>query len=135
MSKIEYACPQCGSTHILKDATAWWDVEAQQWKLSDHLLDFTNCADCDWESDHGGAIERTHAVRQDHSETCGEFVFGDHLRFRWMVQGERPAEVLGWFEDSDRLIVKGSYGYWRTNDPAEALRRARRECGHLIGEA
>lgn len=78
-----------------------------------------------------GTIE---PIRKDYSPTSGEFTFSERLCFRWMIQGERSREVLGWFED-DHLIVKGTYGYWRTDDPAEALQRARSECGHLIGEA
>lgn len=50
MCKIKYVCPDCGSDNITKDATAYWNVDTQEWALSDDMQDFTNCGDCGWES-------------------------------------------------------------------------------------
>ncbi len=38
-------CSRCGSTAILKDAWAQWDVDAQDWVLA-AVFDYTICDDC-----------------------------------------------------------------------------------------
>ncbi len=84
--------------------------------------------------DKPAAVSAIDTVRKDYTEKSGEFKFSDRLRFRWVLEGVTEREVLGWFED-DHVIVKGTYGFWRTSDPEEALRRARTACAALIGEA
>lgn len=50
MSHIERLCPECGSTEIVKDATAAWDQEARQWVLLS-VNDFETCQNCGTERD------------------------------------------------------------------------------------
>jgi hypothetical protein len=39
------ACDYCGSENIYSDASAYWDVAAQDWVLSD-VNDYTGCSEC-----------------------------------------------------------------------------------------
>jgi hypothetical protein len=43
-------CRYCGSTEIVRDASARWDVAAQDWRLSG-VFDCTFCDECNGESD------------------------------------------------------------------------------------
>ena len=43
--KYNYVCDECGSTNILRDAWAEWNVEKQDWVLSEYF-DNTECGDC-----------------------------------------------------------------------------------------
>lgn len=45
MTRIIYACAECGSTNVLKDAYACWDVSTQDWVLSS-TYDSNTCDDC-----------------------------------------------------------------------------------------
>jgi hypothetical protein len=47
-SKVQYHCPACDSTSVYREATAYWDVDAQDWKLSDDISDNAACSDCSW---------------------------------------------------------------------------------------
>ncbi|WP_299911464.1 hypothetical protein [uncultured Paracoccus sp.] len=42
---ITIHCPHCGGQNILADACASWNVETQEWKLS-NVFDDTTCDDC-----------------------------------------------------------------------------------------
>lgn len=42
-------CEECGSTNVTKDASARWDVAAQDWSLSG-LQDCEVCDDCGGEN-------------------------------------------------------------------------------------
>lgn len=44
-------CRDCGSTEIVRDASARWDVAAQDWTLSG-VYDCTFCDECNGESDN-----------------------------------------------------------------------------------
>lgn len=40
-TKVQMVCRRCGSTQVLRDAWAEWDVDTQQWTLSavfDHAV-------------------------------------------------------------------------------------------------
>lgn len=55
--------------------------------------------------------------------TYGEIPMSGDNVFRWMMTGTTTPEVCGWIE-KNHTILKGSYGFWRTDDPQEAARRA-----------
>lgn len=44
--------------------------------------------------------------------------------FRWIVQGDRTPEIYGWLE-MNHDIIRGTGGFWRTDDPEEAVRRCK----------
>jgi len=44
-----YVCNECGSTDVCTDATAYWDVAAQDWVLAG-VMDQEWCAACDGEA-------------------------------------------------------------------------------------
>lgn len=48
---IEIVCDMCGSSDIVKDAWAAWDIDAQDWELSS-VFDDNFCQNCE-ESTHG----------------------------------------------------------------------------------
>lgn len=50
MPTIRMTCPECGSTHITKDAMAEWDETMQQWVLC-AVYDCETCQDCEAERD------------------------------------------------------------------------------------
>lgn len=60
------------------------------------------------------------AERTYQSGQGGEIDMAAGHVFRWMIQGERTPEIYGWVE-KDHEIVKGSGGWWRTDDPREAV--------------
>jgi hypothetical protein len=43
--KIVPVCTYCGSTFVIKDAFAVWNVEEQEWELGD-TLDDGSCSAC-----------------------------------------------------------------------------------------
>ncbi|SCM79925.1 hypothetical protein KL86PLE_90711 [uncultured Pleomorphomonas sp.] len=45
MTKIKIVCSKCGGDTILRDAYAYWDVEAQEWALSS-VYDAFLCSSC-----------------------------------------------------------------------------------------
>ena len=49
MSKIEIICSTCKSTDVIRDASAAWEVETQDWVLS-AVFDQGYCIDCDDEA-------------------------------------------------------------------------------------
>lgn len=49
MTKVSMHCPSCGSTAILRDAFAEWDVESQEWLLCS-VFDSWNCDNCGYEA-------------------------------------------------------------------------------------
>lgn len=57
------------------------------------------------------------------SGKAGHIPMADGNVFCWMMTGTSIPEVCGWVE-KDWVIVKGTYGYWRTPDPEEAVKRA-----------
>jgi hypothetical protein len=48
--KIILVCPECNSHNITRDACAWWNVDTQEWEMSEPLYDVMNCADCGYET-------------------------------------------------------------------------------------
>ncbi len=56
-------------------------------------------------------------------KSSGEIELGQGRTFRWMLQGDRIPEIYGWIE-RNYTIEKGTGGFWRTDDPQEAARRA-----------
>ena len=42
-------CAYCGSTNVVKDAWAEWDIENQEWQLQD-TYDDAYCITCDGET-------------------------------------------------------------------------------------
>lgn len=46
--KEKPVCTQCGSDDVLADAYAWWDVDKQEWALS-NTFDNSYCEDCEGE--------------------------------------------------------------------------------------
>lgn len=55
------------------------------------------------------------------TKKSGYFPLKDGAQFAWMLEGDLKPEILGWVERSDRMMVKGTYGYWRTDDPQTAF--------------
>ena len=53
---------------------------------------------------------------------CGIVDLANGFRFVWMRA--KDGEVSGFVENADRSIVKGSNGWYRTNDAAVAARIA-----------
>lgn len=47
---VRPVCRHCGSTEIVRDASARWDVSAQDWSLSG-VYDCTFCDECNREGD------------------------------------------------------------------------------------
>jgi len=45
MNRIKMVCNNCGSENVLKDAYAAWNVDSQQWELS-NTFDNNICDDC-----------------------------------------------------------------------------------------
>lgn len=45
MTRIIFACPECSSTNVGRDASASWDVDAQEWVIS-YVHDDAWCDDC-----------------------------------------------------------------------------------------
>lgn len=48
-SKVKKCCKYCGGENISIDATARWNVGAQQWEIS-ALFDNSDCDDCGGET-------------------------------------------------------------------------------------
>lgn len=48
MAKIQIICSTCGSTNVMRDAWATWDVAAQEWTLGS-VFDQGYCDECDGE--------------------------------------------------------------------------------------
>lgn len=44
--KIKIVCSECGSENVVRDATAAWDVELQDWTLC-AVQDAGYCNECD----------------------------------------------------------------------------------------
>jgi hypothetical protein len=47
--RVTYVCKQCGSTNVISDTRAEWNVPRQQWIVVGHY-DASECLDCDCES-------------------------------------------------------------------------------------
>lgn len=45
MTKLRPKCPKCGSHNLGCDAYAYWDVDAQEWRLNS-TYDAIDCMDC-----------------------------------------------------------------------------------------
>ena len=43
--KLQMVCGDCGSTDVMRDAWAVWDVEAQDWVLG-AVFDYGHCDRC-----------------------------------------------------------------------------------------
>lgn len=54
--------------------------------------------------------------------TSGVIPLNNGHTFRWMRQGARTPEIYGWVE-KDYTVINGTGGFWRTNDPQEAVKR------------
>lgn len=50
MPNLDMRCPKCGSSAIIKDASATWSVATQEWELAG-VYDHESCADCEAEAD------------------------------------------------------------------------------------
>ena len=48
--RVTYLCKQCGSTNVISDARAEWDVRTQKWVVVGHY-DSAECLDCEKEQD------------------------------------------------------------------------------------
>jgi hypothetical protein len=46
--RVTYICKQCGSTNVISDTRAEWDVTSQQWIVVGHY-DSAECLDCEEE--------------------------------------------------------------------------------------
>lgn len=44
--KVQMVCAHCGSSDVMRDAWAEWDVETQDWVLGT-IFDHAHCNDCD----------------------------------------------------------------------------------------
>ena len=47
--RLKMSCKSCGSEHVVRDAWAEWDSEAQRWELS-NIFDHAYCDDCESET-------------------------------------------------------------------------------------
>lgn len=47
---VRPVCSRCGSDSVVRDASARWDIDAQDWSISG-VYDCTYCDDCSAESD------------------------------------------------------------------------------------
>ena len=63
------------------------------------------------------------ASRTYGSNKGGEIDLDDGSLFRWTLEGNRSPEIYGWIE-KDHSIVPKTGGWWRTDDPEEACKRA-----------
>lgn len=48
--RIAFVCERCGSSNVVSDARAAWDVRQQEWSLVGHY-DSAECLDCEHETD------------------------------------------------------------------------------------
>ncbi len=48
--KLQMVCEECGSTDVMHDAWAVWDVRAQDWVLG-AVFDYAHCDRCGGETD------------------------------------------------------------------------------------
>jgi hypothetical protein len=48
--KLQMHCERCGSTHVMRDAWAHWDVVSQDWVLG-AVFDYAHCDRCGRETD------------------------------------------------------------------------------------
>jgi len=46
MAKVTKHCHSCGSQDVWRDASATWDVDAQQWELN-NVYDALFCEECE----------------------------------------------------------------------------------------
>jgi peptide subunit release factor 1 (eRF1) len=46
--RVTYVCKQCGSTNVISDTRAKWDVPTQEWIVVGHY-DSAECLDCQGE--------------------------------------------------------------------------------------
>lgn len=53
--RVTYLCKNCGSTNVISDARARWDVPTQHWIVVGHY-DSAECLDCEKEQ-HLIAVE------------------------------------------------------------------------------
>ncbi len=49
MARIKKVCTNCGSDQVSVDATARWNIETQDWEITD-IMDGEFCDDCDCET-------------------------------------------------------------------------------------
>lgn len=56
--------------------------------------------------------------------TSGEIPMNDGHVFRWMLTGTTVPEICGWVE-KDHTMLNQTYGFYRTPDPDEALKRCK----------
>jgi len=56
-------------------------------------------------------------------QTSGQIDGSDGRVFRWMLQGDSRPEIYGWIE-RDYKVEPDSGGFWRTDDPQQAAKRA-----------
>lgn len=49
MAKVDIVCATCGSNNIRMDAWAEWDIDTQEWILSDIFPNYF-CINCDVET-------------------------------------------------------------------------------------
>jgi hypothetical protein len=47
--RATYVCKDCGSTNVISDSRASWDVPTQQWVVVGHY-DSAECLDCETET-------------------------------------------------------------------------------------
>jgi peptide subunit release factor 1 (eRF1) len=48
-NRVTYLCRQCGSTNVISDSRATWDVPRQEWIVQGHY-DSAECLDCQQEA-------------------------------------------------------------------------------------
>lgn len=51
---VRYVCPECGEAALYADASIYWDVDSQNWEVSDCAVDDRTtlyCGDCGNETD------------------------------------------------------------------------------------
>ncbi len=51
--KLQMVCEECGSTDVMRDAWAHWDVVSQDWVLG-AVFDYTHCDACGNETNIAG---------------------------------------------------------------------------------
>lgn len=47
---VQYLCSKCGSTRVVSDARAGWDVASQSWTVVGHY-DSSECLACEQETE------------------------------------------------------------------------------------
>lgn len=108
MTKVRLCCPDCGSTDIVRDATATWNEDTQDWECSG-VQDAMTCHEC-W---------------NEFNEAKEVVIDGTYrIAFYELGQSYGGPEEGGWWYDTGRLVREARVEFVDREAASRYCRRA-----------